>query len=327
MCYKKLTTNSTPLSLDVNEYVKYSHVPSHFTCSHQKSSLRSYRHSPYDIGLLISSENDVEQSSGELGVTELSKDSLKPNPEALLNGMETNNSYDNNRARRGGFIPADMYRKNICRHFIVGTCNRGSCCRFYHPGMIHRVVTPLHLRTQAQQSITPLMDIALQQRQINQAAQPSPPLCEDPPALFDNYEAQESGGLSSAPTSGPPSGALSNPTPENRGSFAVARTPPIPDGELSISCAMWANCASLVNLKPPERVEGLFHSAQTVAARERPCQAPNSLRYPPQADVVAGDRGKQESGALSIPSIFVLQEVDSLPGLSPCQRQREKLCG
>ncbi|CAJ1029877.1 putative Zinc finger C-x8-C-x5-C-x3-H type (and similar)/CCCH-type zinc finger containing protein [Leishmania shawi] len=52
-------------------------------------------------------------------------------------------------------------KKNVCRHFMNGSCNRGSSCRFYHPGPIHHVVTPTRPRTPIQRPLTPLADLAL----------------------------------------------------------------------------------------------------------------------------------------------------------------------
>ncbi|KAG5474384.1 hypothetical protein LSCM1_03164 [Leishmania martiniquensis] len=53
-------------------------------------------------------------------------------------------------------------RKNVCRHFLNGSCNRGSSCHFYHPGPIHRVITPTRPHTPTQRPLTPLADLAQQ---------------------------------------------------------------------------------------------------------------------------------------------------------------------
>ncbi|KPA85345.1 hypothetical protein ABB37_01671 [Leptomonas pyrrhocoris] len=60
-------------------------------------------------------------------------------------------------------------KKNVCRHFLNGNCNRGSSCRFYHPGSIHRVITPSHPRTPTQRPLTPLADLAMQKQQQTSA--------------------------------------------------------------------------------------------------------------------------------------------------------------
>ncbi|KAK7196141.1 Zinc finger C-x8-C-x5-C-x3-H type (and similar) [Novymonas esmeraldas] len=63
-------------------------------------------------------------------------------------------------------------KKNVCRHFLKGNCNRGSSCRFFHPGPIHRVITPHHSRTPTQRPLTPLADLA-QQSSAFAAASPA----------------------------------------------------------------------------------------------------------------------------------------------------------
>ncbi|KAG5498303.1 hypothetical protein JIQ42_03109 [Leishmania sp. Namibia] len=53
-------------------------------------------------------------------------------------------------------------KKNVCRHFLKGSCNRGSSCHFYHPGPIHHVITPTRPNTPTQRPLTPLADLAQQ---------------------------------------------------------------------------------------------------------------------------------------------------------------------
>lgn len=55
--------------------------------------------------------------------------------------------------------------KNVCRHFLEGKCNRGSACRFYHPGSKHKVVTSTCLRTPKLKPITPLADLEKQREE------------------------------------------------------------------------------------------------------------------------------------------------------------------
>ncbi|KAG5500469.1 hypothetical protein JKF63_03562 [Porcisia hertigi] len=76
--------------------------------------------------------------------------------------------------------------KNVCRHFINGSCNRGSSCRFFHPGPTHRVIIPTNLRSTTQRFLTPLADL----EQMNTTAPVSSPArkppTSDPPVSFCN---------------------------------------------------------------------------------------------------------------------------------------------
>lgn len=67
--------------------------------------------------------------------------------------------------RNGAAVRGANNSRNVCRHFSNGSCNRGSSCRFYHPGSMHRVVFPDRSLKPKQMPITPLKDLAEQEKQ------------------------------------------------------------------------------------------------------------------------------------------------------------------
>lgn len=120
---------------------------------------RPFTHAPYiSTGNIINSD---ELEAVELGVYAGGADGRRsaPGSPAMMGSFNASHNSANTMHGSHGFSTG---KKNICRHFVSGNCNRGSSCRFYHPGSIHRVITPTHPRTPTQRPLTPLADLAQQ---------------------------------------------------------------------------------------------------------------------------------------------------------------------
>ncbi|KPI88837.1 hypothetical protein ABL78_2031 [Leptomonas seymouri] len=125
---------------------------------------RQFAHSPYLSANIIIATEDLNAAEYECMMSRgKRRDGAAPgSPTSNLN-ESCNNTFSGSTTHKssGGLSRAN---RNVCRHFVNGNCNRGSSCRFYHPGSIHHVITPSHPRTPTQRSLTPLADLALQEQ-------------------------------------------------------------------------------------------------------------------------------------------------------------------
>lgn len=129
---------------------------------------RQFTHAPYLSTNIIVATEDLNASEYEnIKVSGKRHENDTPgSPTANLTASQSNTfSGSPTHNSTPGLLSG---KKNVCRHFLNGNCNRGSSCRFYHPGSIHRVITPTHPRTPTQRSLTPLADLAQQQQQQQQ---------------------------------------------------------------------------------------------------------------------------------------------------------------
>lgn len=126
---------------------------------------RQYTHAPYLSTNNILATEDLNAAEYESMMARgKRRDGGAPgSPTANLSGSYSNAFTGSPTHSNASALPSG--KKNVCRHFINGNCNRGSSCRFYHPGSIHRVVTPSRPRTPTQRPLTPLADLAQQQQQ------------------------------------------------------------------------------------------------------------------------------------------------------------------
>ncbi|CCW62342.1 unnamed protein product [Phytomonas sp. EM1] len=231
MCSNNCATAPVSLNLSAKECTKSPDDADLFIRTQTRSSLTHYyTHSPYAIGPLILSEKDVELTTLGSDSPSLNEDNPKPGSDASENRRRKKDaSAGNNGPNHGGHATSPVNKKNICRHFIGGTCNRGCCCRFYHPGSIHRVVLPLCSRAPTQESITPLLDIALQQQRLNKRVSLSIPTLEAIPAAVMDGEGPTSCEFISHASLGSLDAGLSNTTHDDGGSVGRWRGLPIPD--------------------------------------------------------------------------------------------------
>nr|ACS87876.1 conserved hypothetical protein [Angomonas deanei] len=131
---------------------------------------RQFTHAPYLATNNIIATEDLNAAEYESMMSRgRRRDGALPgSPTANLTGSYSS-AYSGSPTQNGtGGLPSG--KKNVCRHFLNGNCNRGSSCRFYHPGSIHRVVTPSHPRTPTQRPLTPLADLAQQNQYPNTSA-------------------------------------------------------------------------------------------------------------------------------------------------------------
>ncbi|GET90062.1 hypothetical protein LtaPh_2814700 [Leishmania tarentolae] len=122
---------------------------------------RLFTHSPYvTTGNIIASEDISAVENVALGNEDAQRNHQGSLTPSGAHQGDSSFHASSNSANQLHTPNSSSNGKNVCRHFIKGNCNRGSSCRFYHPGPMHRVITPTHPRTPTQRPLTPLADLA-----------------------------------------------------------------------------------------------------------------------------------------------------------------------
>ncbi|CBZ28511.1 hypothetical protein LMXM_28_1405 [Leishmania mexicana MHOM/GT/2001/U1103] len=137
-------------------------TPTFWPVANPTTGPRLFTHSPYlTTGNIIASECLDAVEFEALGGVDGQRTSQGP---PITSGPHRSGSSFNASSNSGNQLHTphgySNSKKNVCRHFINGNCNRGSSCRFYHPGPIHCVITPTRPRTPTQRPLTPLADLA-----------------------------------------------------------------------------------------------------------------------------------------------------------------------
>ncbi|CAJ1990292.1 hypothetical protein conserved [Leishmania donovani] len=137
-------------------------TPTFWPSTNSTTGPRLFTHSPYLTtgNIIVSEDLDAVEFVALGGVDGQRSNQGSPITSGPHQGGSSFNASSNSANQLHSPHGYSNGKKNVCRHFINGNCNRGSSCRFYHPGPIHRVITPTRPRTPTQRPLTPLADLA-----------------------------------------------------------------------------------------------------------------------------------------------------------------------